>query len=197
TCFLSNACCSSFLANILVVVTLLFYQATASSSGQNERYYTQVGTAGGNSFPPAFKVLEGSSIRCSIWCWQTPRCLGFYWTVSSMLCQLFNASVYYWKPSWGAIADQQSASSTCTTPRLHFSSTAARFQAAYSAFCTRAMDNNTNTHFFDGGSCIHTNNEIKPWWEADLAQTAVIVYATIYNRIDMSPERLNNFENIG
>ncbi len=56
---------------------------------------------------------------------------------------------------------------------------------------SRAVDGNTNGHFFNGNTVTHTQNTLNPWWEVDLQQTHAINRVHFFNRTDCCGERLN------
>jgi len=59
----------------------------------------------------------------------------------------------------------------------------------------RAIDGNTNGHFFRGRSVTHTPNRRAPWWEVDLGRNRPIERIVIWNRTDGAlQERLHGFE---
>jgi hypothetical protein len=47
---------------------------------------------------------------------------------------------------------------------------------------------------WDNNSITHTDNELRPWWNADLGSTRNIKIIKTYNREDCCAERLDNFE---
>ncbi|XP_035254862.1 fucolectin-like [Anguilla anguilla] len=58
----------------------------------------------------------------------------------------------------------------------------------------RAIDGNRNANLGYGGSCTHTNEEMKPWWRVDLFNVHNISSVVVTNRGDCCPERLNGAE---
>ncbi|PAA60591.1 hypothetical protein BOX15_Mlig004080g1, partial [Macrostomum lignano] len=62
----------------------------------------------------------------------------------------------------------------------------------WKAPCIRAIDGNTNQHFFKH-SCTHTKTAKGAWWQAKTKKLARITEITIHNRQDCCAKRLNNF----
>ncbi|XP_064171435.1 adhesion G protein-coupled receptor E2-like isoform X1 [Anguilla rostrata] len=58
----------------------------------------------------------------------------------------------------------------------------------------RAIDGNRNANLGYGGSCTHTNEEMKPWWRVDLFNVHNISSVVVTNRGDCCAERLNGAE---
>jgi hypothetical protein len=58
----------------------------------------------------------------------------------------------------------------------------------------RAIDGNTNGHYFDAQSTTHTQAEDNPWWELDLGTVRDVERVVIWNRTDGGVgTRLTNF----
>lgn len=59
----------------------------------------------------------------------------------------------------------------------------------------RAVDGNTEGHYFNASSTTHTRTEENPWWEVDLGTVTPIDSLTIWNRTDGAVgDRLANFD---
>jgi hypothetical protein len=57
----------------------------------------------------------------------------------------------------------------------------------YGGSADRAVDGNTDTHYFQGQSCSHTEEEPQPWLAIDMGEAAAgraVKAVTIYNRAD-------------
>ncbi|MCH7685841.1 MAG: DUF1553 domain-containing protein [Planctomycetes bacterium] len=58
----------------------------------------------------------------------------------------------------------------------------------------RALDGNTDGHYFDAKSTTHTKTETNPWWEVDLGHALPIEKIVVWNRTDGNLQsRLSNF----
>lgn len=55
----------------------------------------------------------------------------------------------------------------------------------------RAIDGNTNGHYFEGNSVTHTEEQNDPWWEVDLQSTVAVDRVVLWNRTDGAAERLS------
>jgi hypothetical protein len=56
---------------------------------------------------------------------------------------------------------------------------------------SKAIDGNTSNGLYANGSIAHTNNEVHPWWKAQLASNHDIVRVVIWNQLDQTgPPRL-------
>lgn len=62
--------------------------------------------------------------------------------------------------------------------------TATQSSTAFDGPPERALDGNTNGHYFEANSTTHTAEEPNPWWQVTLAQTAPIDRIVIWNRTD-------------
>jgi len=54
----------------------------------------------------------------------------------------------------------------------------------------RAVDGNTNPHYFDGKSCTHTDRQNYPWWEVDLGTETEVKTVVVYTRQDCCKFRI-------
>lgn len=73
--------------------------------------------------------------------------------------------------------------------------TATQSSVAYEGHAARAVDGNTDGHYFNANSTTHTKTETDPWWEVDLGQDAAVDRVVIWNRTDSKDigRRLNGF----
>jgi hypothetical protein len=55
---------------------------------------------------------------------------------------------------------------------------------AYEGAADRAVDGNTDGHYFDARSTTHTDTEANPWWEVELTEAGPIERIAIWNRTD-------------
>jgi mono/diheme cytochrome c family protein len=72
--------------------------------------------------------------------------------------------------------------------------TASQSSTDYEGAAQRAIDRNTNGHYFEANSTTHTRTEDDPWWEVDLGAEVPIEAITVWNRTDNGlGTRLTNF----
>lgn len=64
----------------------------------------------------------------------------------------------------------------------------------YEGEAKRAIDGNTNGHYYEAKSTTHTAAGKDPWWEVDLTSPQSIDRIKIWNRTDGAGERLANFK---
>jgi hypothetical protein len=62
--------------------------------------------------------------------------------------------------------------------------TAKQSSTDYEGEAKRALDGNTNGHYFEANSTTHTKIEANPWWEVDLGDGKLIERISIWNRTD-------------
>lgn len=65
-----------------------------------------------------------------------------------------------------------------------------RYTRSYPAYAKNAVDGNTHTHW-NSRSCVHTNQDLDPWWQVDLYYRAAVSRVIVYNRFDCCSERLD------
>ena len=70
---------------------------------------------------------------------------------------------------------------------------ASQISTAYDGEAKRAIDGNTNGHYYEAASTTHTEQGKDPWWEVDLRSEQPIDRITVWNRTDGAGERLSNF----
>lgn len=58
----------------------------------------------------------------------------------------------------------------------------------------RAIDGNSNGHYWKSRSCTHTQSEIGSWWKVDLGMTHTVLSVSVTNRADCCWNRLSDFE---
>lgn len=71
--------------------------------------------------------------------------------------------------------------------------TATQSSTGYGGNAGRAVDGNTDGHYFNGKSVSHTNIEQGAWWQVDLGASYPIGLIRIWNRTDCCGERLSSF----
>jgi alpha-L-fucosidase 2 len=89
-----------------------------------------------------------------------------------------------------------SAGTVTTVPantNLALRKTATQSSTGYGGDPGRAVDGNTDGHYFNGKSVSHTNSEQGAWWQVDLGASYPIGLIRIWNRTDCCGERLSNF----
>ena len=64
----------------------------------------------------------------------------------------------------------------------------------YYGVSSRAVDGNTNSDYFGGSSCTHTNRQRNAWWRVDLGRVWAVGKVKITNRGDCCEHRLRAFE---
>ncbi|WP_164503637.1 discoidin domain-containing protein [Pleionea sediminis] len=64
---------------------------------------------------------------------------------------------------------------------------------SHQGYSSRAVDGNTDGHYFKSKSVTHTFEESSPWWKVDLGRSAIINKISLWNRTDCCGERLSNF----
>jgi hypothetical protein len=62
--------------------------------------------------------------------------------------------------------------------------TAKQSSVDYEGEAKRAIDGNTNGHYFEANSTTHTKIEANPWWEVDLGENKRIERISLWNRTD-------------
>jgi hypothetical protein len=81
------------------------------------------------------------------------------------------------------------------TENIAVGKTAIQSSVDYDGTAARAVDGNTDGHYFNAKSTTHTTQESDPWWEVDLGQEDLIDRIVVWNRTD-SPQvgrRLDGF----
>jgi hypothetical protein len=61
---------------------------------------------------------------------------------------------------------------------------AAQSSTAYGGEARRAIDGNTNGHYFDVQSTTHTETQADPWWQVRLPSAVPVDRVTVWNRTD-------------
>ncbi len=76
-----------------------------------------------------------------------------------------------------------STSATTVITNVAIGKSSSQSSTAYGGTASRANDGNTNGDW-GGNSIAHTNSEINPWWQIDLAASFAIDHIEIWNRIN-------------
>ncbi|XP_041650441.1 uncharacterized protein LOC121514334 [Cheilinus undulatus] len=81
-----------------------------------------------------------------------------------------------------------------TAPNIARGGTVTQSSIYADAIPERAIDGSRDSHWREGTSCAHTEQENRPWWRLDLPRKYKINTVTITNREDCCHERINGAE---
>lgn len=73
------------------------------------------------------------------------------------------------------------------------SGTATQVSTAWGGVASRAIDGNTNGHYFNGNSVTHTDLGNEVYWDLDLGSVSTINEVRIWNRTDCCSTTLSNY----